>query len=71
MHSRGLTSGSREVGGVHDEGGSAVVGSHSNILEDEGTVVEEQAVGVGGEGGAESLADRGVGSGREGCACTI
>ena len=44
------TSSSQHVVGVCKAGEGTLVGGHTNILKDEGTVQEEEVVGVWGEG---------------------
>ena len=57
-----------QVGGGADQGSSAVVGGHTEVLEDEGTVVKEDVVGVGGEGGAQGGVQGSISGGGKGSA---
>ncbi len=49
-HQKALTGSSQHVVGVCEAGEGTLVGGHTNILKDEGTVQEEEVVGVWGEG---------------------
>lgn len=56
----------RKVGLVADGGGSARVGRHTNVLENEGTVQEDGVRAVRGERGGEHGAVEGRGQGQVG-----
>ncbi len=45
-----LTGSSQHVAGACEAGEGTLVGGHTNILKDEGTVQEEEVIGVWGEG---------------------